>query len=31
MTFAKDRAAHRMADQYDQEVLGYSDGYKQSA
>jgi len=31
MSLATDRAAHRLADQYDQEVLGYLAGYKQSA
>ena len=31
MSLATDRAAHRLADQYDQEVLGYLSGYKQSA
>ena len=31
MTLATDRAAYRLADQYDQEVLGYLSGYKQSA
>ena len=31
MQLATDRAAYRLADQYDQEVLGYMSGYKQSA
>jgi hypothetical protein len=31
MQLAVDRAAYRLADQYDQEVLGYLAGYKQSA
>ena len=31
MQLATDRAAYRLADQYDQEVLGYMAGYKQSA
>jgi uncharacterized protein YqfB (UPF0267 family) len=31
MQLATDRAAYRLADQYDQEVLGYLSGYKQSA
>ena len=31
MQLATDRAAYRLADQYDQEVLGYLAGYKQSA
>jgi hypothetical protein len=31
MDLATDRAAYRLADQYDQEVLGYLSGYKQSA
>lgn len=31
MSLATDRAAHRLADQHDQEVLGYMAGYKQSA
>src|SRR5210317_317630 len=30
-SLASDRAAYRLADQYDQEVLGYLSGYKQSA
>ena len=30
-SLASDRAAYRLADQYDQEVLGYISGYKQSA
>ena len=30
-TLASDRAAFRLADQHDQEVLGYSAGFKQSA
>ena len=30
-TLASDRAAYRLADQYDQEVLGYLCGFKQSA
>lgn len=29
-TLASDRAAYRLADQYDQEVLGYLAGYKQT-
>ena len=28
---ATDRAAYRLADQYDQEVLGYMSGYKQTS
>ena len=28
---ASDRAAYRLADQFDQDVLGYMSGYKQSA
>ena len=28
---ASDRAAYRLADQFDQDVLGYLSGYKQSA
>lgn len=31
MDAATNRAAYRLADQYDQEVLGYLSGYKQSA
>jgi len=31
LSLATDRAAHRLADQHDQEVLGYMAGYKQSA
>ena len=31
MNLATDRAAYRLADQYDQEVLGYLSGYKQTA
>ena len=31
MDMATDRAAYRLRDQYDQEVLGYLSGYKQSA
>ena len=31
MDLASNRAAYRLADQYDQEVLGYLSGYKQSA
>ena len=30
-SLASDRAAYRLADQFDQEVLGYLSGYKQSA
>src|SRR6056297_1147290 len=30
MDMATNRAAYRLADQYDQEVLGYLSGYKQS-
>ena len=30
-SLASDRAAYRLADQYDQEVLGYLSGYDQSA
>jgi hypothetical protein len=30
-TLASDRAAYRLADQYDQDVLGYLSGYKQAA
>lgn len=30
-SMASDRAAYRLADQYDQEVLGYLSGYAQSA
>ena len=30
-SLASDRAAYRLSDQYDQEVLGYLSGYKQSA
>jgi len=30
MDLATDRAAYRLADQYDQEVLGYLSGFKQS-
>ena len=31
MQLATDRAAYRLADQYDQDVLGYLSGFKQSA
>lgn len=31
MNMATDRAGYRLADQHDQEVLGYLSGYKQSA
>mgnify|MGYP001275331982 CR=1 FL=1 len=31
MQLATDRAAYRLADQYDQEVLGYMAGYKQGS
>jgi hypothetical protein len=31
MAMASNRAAYRLADQYDQEILGYLSGYKQSA
>ena len=31
MDLATNRAAYRLSDQYDQEVLGYLSGYKQSA
>jgi len=31
MQLATDRAAYRLADQYDQEVLGYMTGFKQSS
>jgi len=31
MQLASDRAAYRLADQYDQDVLGYLSGYKQSS
>jgi len=31
MDLATDRAAYRLADQYDQEVLGYLSGYSQSS
>jgi len=31
MQLATDRAAYRLADQYDQEVLGYLSGYSQSS
>ena len=31
MELATNRAAYRLADQHDQEVLGYLSGYKQSA
>lgn len=31
LQLATDRAAYRLADQYDQEVLGYLAGYKQTA
>lgn len=31
MQLATDRAAYKLADQYDQEVLGYLAGYKQTA
>ena len=30
MQLATDRGAYRLADQYDQEVLGYMSGYAQS-
>ena len=30
-SLATDRAAYRLSDQYDQEVLGYLSGYKQSS
>ena len=30
-TLASDRAAYRLADQFDQDVLGYMSGFKQSA
>ena len=30
-SLASDRAAYRLADQYDQDVLGYMSGFKQSA
>ena len=30
-SLASDRAAYRLADQYDQDVLGYLSGFKQSA
>jgi hypothetical protein len=30
-SLASDRAAYRLADQFDQDVLGYLSGYKQSA
>jgi hypothetical protein len=30
-SLASDRAAYRLADQYDQDVLGYLSGYKQAA
>jgi hypothetical protein len=30
-SLASDRAAYRLADQYDQDVLGYLSGYKQTA
>ena len=31
MDLASNRAAYRLADQHDQEVLGYMSGYKQSS
>jgi len=31
MTMASDRAAYRLRDQYDQDVLGYLSGYQQAA
>ena len=31
MQLASDRAAYRLADQYDQDVLGYLSGFKQSS
>ena len=31
LSLATDRAAHRLADQHDQEVLGYMAGYKQAS
>ena len=31
MSLASDRAAYRLADQFDQDVLGYLSGYKQSS
>jgi hypothetical protein len=31
MDLATNRAAYRLSDQHDQEVLGYLAGYKQSA
>ena len=31
MQLASDRAAYRLSDQYDQDVLGYLSGYKQSS
>ena len=31
MDLATNRAAYRLADQHDQEVLGYLSGFKQSA
>jgi hypothetical protein len=31
LTMASNRAAYRLADQYDQEILGYLSGYKQAA
>jgi len=31
MSMASDRAAYRLRDQYDQDVLGYLSGYRQSA
>ena len=31
LSMASNRAAYRLADQYDQEILGYLSGYKQSA
>ena len=31
MQLATDRVAYKLADQYDQEVLGYMAGYAQSA
>ena len=31
MQLAVDRAAYRLADQFDQDVLGYMSGFKQAA
>lgn len=31
LTMASNRAAYRLADQYDQEILGYLSGYKQAS